>query len=50
MWEIYIADAENMNQTSFDSETKLAICEQAFEMGVFDDSVLFDCYLLDKKH
>jgi len=48
MWVDYISDTERLNQTSFDSETKLAICEQAFEMGVFDDSVLFDCYLLDK--
>ena len=49
MWEDYIAEAERMNQTNFDSENKLAICEQVFEMGVFDD-VLFDCYLLDKKY
>ena len=49
MWVDYIAEAERMNQTNFDSETKLAICEQVFEMGVFDD-VLFDCYLLDKKY
>ncbi len=48
-WLDYIADAERMNQTIFDSETKLAICEQVFEMGVFDDNVFFDCYLLDKK-
>jgi len=48
MWTDYIADAERMNQTNFDSETKLAICEQVFEMDVFGD-VLFDCYLLDKK-
>ena len=48
MWLDYIADAERMNQTKFDSETKLAICEQVFEMGVFGD-VQFDCYLLDKK-
>ncbi|APQ19052.1 hypothetical protein [Maribacter hydrothermalis] len=49
MWVDYIAEAERMNQTNFDSETKLAICEQVFENGVFDD-VLFDCYLLDKKY
>ena len=49
MWQDYIADAERMNQTSFDSEAKLAICEQVFEMSVFDD-VIFDCYLLDKKY
>ncbi len=49
MWEDYIVQAERMNQTNFDSETKLAICEQVFEMGVFGD-VLFDCYLLDKKY
>lgn len=50
MWESYIAEAEEMNQTIFDSETKLAICEQAFEMGVFNDDVYFDCYLLDGKY
>ncbi|WP_411030746.1 hypothetical protein [Spongiimicrobium sp. 3-5] len=49
MWIDYIADEEKMDQTRFDSETKLAICEQVFEMGVFGD-VLFDCYLLDKKY
>ena len=48
MWIDYIADAERINQTRFDSETKLTICEQVFEMGVFGD-VQFDCYLLDKK-
>lgn len=48
MWVDYIAEAEKMNQTNFDSETKLDICEQVFEMGVFGD-VQFDCYLLDKK-
>ena len=50
MWENYIAEAERMNQTNFDSETKLDICEQAFEMGVFEDDAFFDCYLLDKKY
>ncbi len=50
MWLFHLAEVEEMNQTSFDSETKLAICEQAFEMEVFDDSVSFDCYLLDKKY
>ncbi|WP_425236075.1 hypothetical protein [Ulvibacterium sp.] len=50
MWLDYIAEAERMNQTNFDSETKLAICEQVFEMGVFDNNTFFDCYLLDKKH
>ncbi len=49
MWLDYIAEAERMNQTNFDSETKLAICEQVFEMDIFGD-VLFDCYLLDKKY
>jgi hypothetical protein len=49
MWVDYISEAERMNQTDFDSETKLAICEQAFEMGVFNNNVFFDCYLLDKK-
>ena len=49
MWLDYIADAEKMSKTRFDSETKLAISEQVFEMGVFGD-VLFDCYLLDKKY
>jgi len=49
MWLDYIAEAERMNQTNYDSETKLAICEQVFEMDVFGD-VLFDCYLLDKKY
>ncbi|MCF7567697.1 hypothetical protein L3X37_04870 [Sabulilitoribacter arenilitoris] len=49
MWKDYISEAEIMNQTNFDSETKLAICEQAFEMGVFNNDVFFDCYLLDKK-
>jgi len=49
MWVDYISEAERMNQTDFDSETKLAICEQAFEMGVFNNDVFFDCYLLDKK-
>lgn len=49
MWLFYLAEVEEMNQTIFDSETKLAICEDAFEREVFDDSVLFDCYLLDKK-
>ena len=48
LWENYIAEAERMNQTNFDSETKLSICEQVFEMGVFDNDVFFDCYLLDK--
>lgn len=50
MWLDYITDAEKMNQTIFDSETKLSICEQVFEMGVFDNDVFFDCYLLDKKY
>ncbi|MDC6364695.1 MULTISPECIES: hypothetical protein [Flavobacteriaceae] len=50
MWQFHLAEVEEMNQTSFDSETKLAICEQAFEMEVFDDSVSFDCYLLEKKY
>ena len=49
MWLDYISEAERMNQTDFDSETKLAICEQAFEMGVFNNDAFFDCYLLDKK-
>jgi hypothetical protein len=49
MWKDYISEAERMNQTDFDSETKLAICDQAFEMGVFNNDVFFDCYLLDKK-
>ena len=49
MWENYIAEAERMNHINFDSETKLSICEQAVEMGVFDNNVFFDCYLLDKK-
>jgi len=49
MWVDYISEAERMNQTDFDSETKLAICEQAFEMGVFNNDAFFDCYLLDKK-
>ncbi|MFV9551078.1 hypothetical protein [Algibacter sp. PT7-4] len=49
MWLDYISEAERMNQTDFDSETKLAICEQAFEMGVFNNDTFFDCYLLDKK-
>lgn len=49
MWENYIIEAERINQTNFDSETKLTICEQVFEMGVFDNDVFFDCYLLDKK-
>lgn len=49
MWQDYIAEAERMNQTIFDSETKLSICEQVFEMDVFGD-VFFDCYLLDKKY
>ena len=50
MWENYITEAESMNQTNFDSETKLSICEQVFEMGVFDNNAFFDCYLLDKKY
>lgn len=49
MWKDYISEAKIMNQTNFDSETKLTICEQAFEMGVFNNNVFFDCYLLDKK-
>lgn len=49
MWLFYLAEVEEMNQTKFDSETKLAICEDAFEREYFDDSVSFDCYLLDKK-
>lgn len=49
MWQDHIAEAERMNQTNFDSETKLAICEQAFETGIFNDT-FFDCYLLDKKY
>ena len=49
MWIDYIEEAERMNQTNFDSEKKLAICEQVFEIGVFGD-VLFDCYFLDKKY
>jgi hypothetical protein len=49
MWVDYIKQSESMNQTNFDSETKLAICEQVFEMEVFGD-VSFDCYLLDKKY
>jgi hypothetical protein len=48
-WHDYIVEAERMNQSKFDSETKLAICEQVFDMGVFGD-VSFDCYLLDKKY
>ena len=49
MWLFYLAEVEEMNQTIFDSKTKLAICEDAFEREYFDDSVSFDCYLLDKK-
>lgn len=47
MWENYIAEAEKMNQTHFDSETKMAICEQVFEEGIFGD-VIFDDYRLIK--
>ena len=50
MWLFYLAEVEEMNQTIYDSETKLAICEDAFEREYFDDSVSFDCYLLDKKY
>lgn len=50
MWLFYLAEVEEMNQTIFDSETKLAICEDAFGREYFDDSVSFDCYLLDKKY
>ena len=50
MWLFYLAEVEEMNQTKFDPETKLAICEDAFEREYFDDSVSFDCYLLDKKY
>jgi len=50
MWQFYLAEVEEMNQTSYDSETKLVICEDAFEREYFDDSVSFDCYLLDKKY
>lgn len=50
MWQFYLAEVEEMNQTSYDSETKLAICEDAFEREYFDDNVSFDCYLLDKKY
>ena len=50
MWLFYLTEVEEMNQTIFDSETKLAICEDAFEREYFDDSVSFDCYLLDKKY
>lgn len=50
MWEDYIKNTERMNQSNYDSETKLAICEQVLKMGVFDDGVSFDCYLLHKKY
>lgn len=49
MWLFYLAEVEEMSQTKFDSETKLAICEDAFEREYFDDSVSFDCYILSKK-
>lgn len=49
MWLFYLAEVEEMNQTIFDSKTKLAICEDAFEREYFDDGVSFDCYLLNKK-
>jgi hypothetical protein len=49
MWLDYVSDTERMNQTKYDSETKLAICEKAFEIEAFGD-VLFDCYLLYKKY